>query len=392
MSASVFFAASLASTLLYLIAPDAWLLDPFGFREQPVEVLWQSVLLFAMTWIAAVGGHWLAGNERSRNPPLRRSPVTTRSVRRPDVLVMLTFSCLSAYIVGSILLAADSIGDTALDDRVFIDKSSQYVLLGYGAAAYASIRRQRPIRRALVESAVLVACFLIAVVDMSREALIPAAFMLAFYLQRPEHRLRLLAWCAACALLLALVMFRRDFNLSDVFQQQLDVVVVYLIEAVGYITAFNVLHFGQVVADGMDTGFSWLYLALSVIPLPSALIGADVLESRNFDAFRPYGASADMFSLSPIVLCVYWALFGWAARRSTSTSGMLRVLLAALLLILFVTSFQYPLRTSSKFFILVLLALAFRRLLRRRTTRKGRESAARSGRSSTLAPLGDSRP
>jgi len=201
---------------------------------------------------------------------------------------------------------------------------------------------------------------------MSREALIPTAFALAFYLQHSQYRWRIVLWLCANLTLLLVVMIRRDFTLADAIQQQTDIMLAYLVEAVSYITAFNLFHFGQVVTDGVDTGFSWLYLMLSVVPLPSWVIGAEVLESRNFDAFRPYGASADMLSLSPFVLVAYWALFGWVARISTRKRGIMRVVLAALLFILFVTSFQYPLRTSSKFFILVLVLLGADRLLRRR--------------------------
>jgi hypothetical protein len=145
-----------------------------------------------------------------------------------------------------------------------------------------------------------------------------------------------------------------------------------LAEAVGYVTAFNLFHFGQVVSDGINLGFSFHYFLLSVLPLPSSMIGAEVLESRNFDAFRPYGAAADMLSLSITVFAVYWGMLGWLARKSTHSRGIVRVVLAALLLILFVTSFQYPLRTSSKFFILVAVVLALQYLLRARAGHRHR--------------------
>lgn len=286
------------------------------------------------------------------------------------MLPLTIFFTLATYIVSKILLEADTIGSTALDQRVFIDKSSQYVLLAFGASAYGSMRERGAVFRTSVEILLLSTCLLIAIVDMSREALIPAGFMLAFYLQRTHYRWKILIWFFACSILLSLVMLRRDLSLADAIQQPLDVLIVYLVEAIGYITAFNIYHFGQVVTEGVDTGFTWLHLVLSVIPLPSSMIGAEILESRNFDAFRPYGASADMLSLSPIVLFVYWTLFGWAARISTRKTGVLRVVLAALLLILFVTSFQYPLRTSSKFFIIVLILLGAHRLLTRRDIRR----------------------
>jgi len=205
---------------------------------------------------------------------------------------------------------------------------------------------------------------------MSREAHIPAAFVLAFYVQRPGHLGRLITWAALTVLLLVLVMIRRDFTLIEVTQQDAIIVLVYLAEAVGYVTAFNLFHFGQVVSDGVDLGFSFHYVVLSVLPLPSSMIGAEVLESRNFDAFRPYGAAADMLSLSITVFAIYWGLFGWLARKSTHSRGIVRVVLAALLLILFVTSFQYPLRTSSKFFILVVVVLALQHLLSARAGRR----------------------
>ncbi len=369
MSASMFFAGSLIFSLLYLAAPEAWLIDPFRFRDQAPQVLSDSIFVFFLPWAAAVVGHMAAGRQKASVAPTPSSSLSARMKRpgrKAGIFPLAVFFTASTYIVGSILLLTDNIGSTDLHERVFIDKSSQYLLLAFGASAYASMSGRGAIPRTIIEAVLLSTCLLIANVDMSREALIPTAFALAFYLQHSQYRWRIVLWLCANLTLLLVVMIRRDFTLADAIQQQTDIMLAYLVEAVSYITAFNLFHFGQVVTDGVDTGFSWLYLMLSVVPLPSWVIGAEVLESRNFDAFRPYGASADMLSLSPFVLVAYWALFGWVARISTRKRGIMRVVLAALLFILFVTSFQYPLRTSSKFFILVLVLLGADRLLRRR--------------------------
>jgi len=46
MSASMFFAGSLIFSLLYLAAPEAWLIDPFRFRDQAPQVLSDSIFVF----------------------------------------------------------------------------------------------------------------------------------------------------------------------------------------------------------------------------------------------------------------------------------------------------------------------------------------------------------
>lgn len=118
------------------------------------------------------------------------------------------------------------------------------------------------------------------------------------------------------------------------------------LNTISYITAFSHMHFAYVVETGSGQ-FNIFDLIYSITPVPSfAWPFTFDTDLWRVDQFRPMGAVAELYRVSPLLAFLYFWFIGRLA-KSNDLIGLqsVRVIQIVIFFLICVTSYQYSLRT-----------------------------------------------
>lgn len=257
----------------------------------------------------------------------------------------------------------DGVVYVTINDRFFESKISQFSLL---SVVFVLIYSSRNIGFFHIIITILIS-FFFAWFDSSRSAVIPiSGLLIGFLIQRKYGK------CAFSFLLLCFVYFfalesrqlyyKFDidsfFNLFEVILK--DISHVFLTQ-IGYVTSFSVLHF--VYVNNIDKGvYEIADLIYSLSPLPASFMPFIQVDTDNWriDSFRVIGGMGEVYRVSPFLLPVFYFFLGMLAKRiSISKSVFISYFCALILFMSIIVFFQYSLRATHWFWILILMLLYF---------------------------------
>lgn len=211
------------------------------------------------------------------------------------------------------------------------------------------------------------ACVCIGWFNGSRSALIPLLYPLILTLVSNKKYLLLPSLLIVIYFYVFIFLARSEmdkFNLLafiDVIQSVPQEIYYIIIQTVGYLTAFSILHFVYCVKL-MPGEFYVKDLIYSITPIPSSLIPIEVDTSLwRVDTFRPLGGVYEIYSVSPFAMFIFFVLLGFIFKGADEIKSRITSLFfLPLSFFILVFSFQYSLRGVQWFiylycFVLVLI-------------------------------------
>jgi hypothetical protein len=227
---------------------------------------------------------------------------------------------------------------------------SQFVLIGCGGLAIINFELRRFVVPTAVFAAYISMTYGLSV--GSRSAVLIPAVLLAFFAFGRNWRALLLTLALLVATLITTTIGRtvvRGYEIGPEFLADLDVIEM-LFSAWQYFVTFSMLHFAY-AAEVASERFGLAELFYSLAPIPSQLWPApsDPLTWR-FDRYRPLGAQAELWGISPALNFAFALIIGFLGGLSERISSQtLKTLVGSLLIFAFAISFQYGLRTIQWF-------------------------------------------
>jgi hypothetical protein len=227
---------------------------------------------------------------------------------------------------------------------------SQFVLIGCGCLAIINLE----LRRFVILTAVLAAYISIiyGLSQGSRSAVFIPAVLLAFFAFGRNWRGMLLTLLLLVVTLITSSIGRtvvRGFEVGPEFLADVDVIAT-LFESWQYFVTFSMLHFAY-AAEVAGERFGLAELLYSLSPIPSQLWSAPPDPGNwRFDRYRPLGAQAEIWGISPVLNFALALIIGFLGGLSERISSQtLKTIVGSLLLFAFAISFQYGLRSIQWF-------------------------------------------
>lgn len=227
-----------------------------------------------------------------------------------------------------------------------------YLILLVQAAIPFLITKSKDFRRLSIAYCFFIG-FLFAWLDASRSAVIPLSGILISSLLQKRHKTTIVT-AASMAILYMMASTGRivhDRASIGALDQILTNIATNFPEislaSLSYFTSFSIFQFSYVVKSGAGS-FSFYDLVYSVTPIPSFLWPAPPSYSNwRIDYFRPMGATAELFRVSPFFLFAFFGVLGLLAKITDATKFKpVRILLTCMFGALCVIIFQYNLRTA----------------------------------------------
>lgn len=330
----------------FLIAFAYWNLgdltiDPFQFHKMQATEFLSSLVVYILFFLAALFG---AHTARSV-PNFRKRKIKPLRSEALFILQLLLLAILVSELAVTWVVALSEGEGFRISDRQYIDNLSMLKIL---LLCLLSFGLQKAGLKKTVWCLVNLFAFLLVTLDITREAIIPLVFLVMLTPLRDKKLWLTLGNLIFCVLY--------SFWGRDGGEVSLFILSIYLGEAINYIFGMCYLHFSDVystlTSSSKDHDFDLSIFTASIAPLPGSWVDSQSIDGRNIDAFRPYGAAADLAIWSPIAGFSVFFSFGFVSGLGLGArSKLLRSLAVILTILFFVWLFQYHLRTSFKFIV-----------------------------------------
>lgn len=304
--------------------------------------------LFCMSLFSIVG-IWLGSRLASATPRVRiakiRFPIVSKVVVNNFIVLILL---LVAFFVFSLFLSSISLsrsGDGL--ERVMGGKYLTPLLIFLSAITIKCLDNEKDKLFPLYLLTFILGMY--AYGDGTRAAMIGGVTVFMYSLIVDNRKMKIHAAISIAAVFIALIFGRSfvsgvDLNVGflDYFDLIFDAIFVFW----HYFITFSGLHAAYASAEGVGF-FGFGEFIYSILPVPASIIPPpSSTELWRVDQFRPLGAQAEMWKVSPATNFIFAFFIGFLLRRTVRKDKSLMLILAgAILYLSFLMSFQYGLRT-----------------------------------------------